>query len=95
MKRVELSRALATRPEILLLDEVIAGLNTVETEEMMRLIQKIRTEWKVTILMIEHVMKAIMGVSDRVIVLHHGEMIAQGIPWRSGTKPKVIRCIPG
>ena len=90
MKRVELSRALATRPEILLLDEVIAGLNPVETEDMMRLIQRIRTERDVTILMIEHVMKAIMGISDRVIVLHHGEMIAQGIPGEVVQNPKVI-----
>jgi branched-chain amino acid transport system ATP-binding protein len=80
IKRVELARALATQPEILLLDEVIAGLNPVETEAMMHLIQKIRGELKVSILMIEHVMKAIMGISDRVIVLHHGEMIAQGKP---------------
>ena len=90
MKRIELSRALATRPEILLLDEVIAGLNPVETEEMMQLIQKIRTELKITILMIEHVMKAIMGISDRVIVLHHGEMIAQGMPAEVVQNPKVI-----
>jgi branched-chain amino acid transport system ATP-binding protein len=90
IKRVELARALATRPEILLLDEVIAGLNPVETEEMMHLIQRIRTERNITILLIEHVMKAIMGVSDRVIVLHHGERIAQGVPREVVQDPKVI-----
>lgn len=90
IKRVELARALATQPEILLLDEVIAGLNPVETEEMMHLIQKIRAELKVSILMIEHVMRAIMGISDRVIVLHHGEMIAQGMPGEVVHNPKVI-----
>lgn len=90
IKRVELARALATRPDILLLDEVIAGLNPVETEEVMGLIQKIRAELKITVLMIEHVMKAIMGVSDRIIVLHHGEMIAQGRPGEVVQNPKVI-----
>jgi len=90
IKRVELARALATQPEMLLLDEVIAGLNPVETEEMMRLLQKIQTELKITIFMIEHVMKAIMGISDRVIVLHHGEMISQGMPGDVVQNPKVI-----
>lgn len=80
MKRVELARALATQPELLLLDEVMAGLNSVEIAEMMRLIERIRYEWGITVFMIEHVMKAIMGVSDRVIVLHHGEVIATGSP---------------
>lgn len=79
-KKVEIARALATKPEILLLDEAIAGLNPVETDQMVGLICQITDRMKVTILIIEHVMKAVMGVSDRVIVLHHGEKIADGIP---------------
>ncbi len=78
-KMLELARALSTRPSILLLDEVVAGLNPTETLEMVNLIQRIR-EGGITILVIEHVMKAIMGVSDRVIVLHYGKKIAEGVP---------------
>jgi len=80
MKRVDLARALATGPEVLLLDEVMAGLNPVEIGQMMTLIRRIRDKRRITILMIEHVMKAVMGVSDRVAVLHHGEKIAEGAP---------------
>lgn len=78
-KRVELARALATRPKVLLLDEIIAGLNSTETEEAMALVRKIRDQG-ITIIMIEHVMKAIMNICDRIIVLHHGEKIAEGTP---------------
>jgi branched-chain amino acid transport system ATP-binding protein len=78
-KRVELARSLATRPKLLLLDELIAGLNAVETEEAMALVRKIRKQG-ITIIMIEHVMKAIMNICDRIIVLHHGEKIAEGTP---------------
>jgi branched-chain amino acid transport system ATP-binding protein len=76
-KRLEVARALATEPEVLLLDELIAGLNATEAAEVMDLITKIRNRG-ITILMIEHVMKAIMSICDRVIVLHHGEKIAEG-----------------
>ena len=95
MKKVELARALATRPKILLLDEVIAGLNLVETEQMMNLIRQIRVQMKMTILMIEHVMKAVMGVSDRVIVLHHGEKIAEDLPQEVVQKEEVITAYLG
>ena len=79
-KRVELARVLATRPKLVLLDEVMAGLNPVETNRVMSLIRKMRDEKGITIFTIEHVMKAVMEVSDRVIVMHHGEKIAEGSP---------------
>jgi branched-chain amino acid transport system ATP-binding protein len=78
-KRLEVARALATKPDLLLLDEVMAGLNPTEVAEAMELIDRIRSRG-VTIFMIEHVMKAIMGVSDRIIVLHYGVKLAEGTP---------------
>jgi branched-chain amino acid transport system ATP-binding protein len=76
-KRVEVARALATKPELLLLDELMAGLNTTEISEAMELVKGIR-DTGITIFMVEHVMKAIMGVCERIMVLHHGEKIAEG-----------------
>ena len=76
-KRVELARALATKPELLLLDELMAGLNPAEVSESMELVTKIRDKG-ITIFMVEHVMKAIMGICERIMVLHHGEKIAEG-----------------
>jgi len=76
-KRTELARALATKPELLLLDELMAGLNPTEVSEAMELVKEIRDRG-VTIFMVEHVMKAIMGISGRIVVLHHGEKIAEG-----------------
>ena len=78
-KRLEVARALATEPELLLLDEVMAGLNPTEVAQAMELVKRIR-ERGLTILMIEHVMKAIMSICDRIVVLHHGEKIAEGSP---------------
>jgi branched-chain amino acid transport system ATP-binding protein len=78
-KRLELAKALALRPKLLLLDEVMAGLNAVEVDDVVRLIQKIR-ETGVSILVIEHVIKAIRSLSDRLMVLHHGQQIALGNP---------------
>jgi branched-chain amino acid transport system ATP-binding protein len=78
-KRVEVARALASEPELLLLDELMAGLNPAEVIESMKLVAGIRDRG-MTVFMIEHVMKAIMGVCDRIIVLHHGEKIAEGTP---------------
>jgi len=75
---LEIARALASGPKIILLDEVVAGLNPTETLHAMELIEKIRDEFGVTIFWIEHVMKAVMGVADRIMVLHHGEKIADG-----------------
>jgi branched-chain amino acid transport system ATP-binding protein len=78
-KRLEVARALATKPAILLLDEVMAGLTPTEVAEAMDLVRRIRDRG-VTIVMIEHVMKAIMSICDRIFVLHHGEKIAEGTP---------------
>ncbi len=78
-KRLELAKALAMRPKLLLLDEVMAGLNYVEIEEVIDIIKKVRDQG-VSIVVIEHVMKAIQSLSDRLLVLHHGQKIAEGKP---------------
>lgn len=87
-KRLEVARALATKPELLLLDELMAGLNHTEVAEAMELVTRIR-EQGITVFMIEHVMKAIMSVCDRIIVLHHGEKLAEGTP-REITASKTV-----
>ncbi|HUJ69351.1 MAG TPA: ABC transporter ATP-binding protein [Syntrophorhabdales bacterium] len=93
-KRLEVARALATRPEVMLLDEVIAGLNLTEAGEVMDLITRIRDRG-ITILMIEHVMKAIMSICNRIIVLHHGEKIAEGSPAEITSNETVIKIYLG
>ena len=93
-KRLEVARALATKPELLLLDELMAGLNPTEVAQAMELVTKIRGKG-ITIFMIEHVMKAIMGVCDRIMVLHHGEKIAEGTPQEIATSKKVIEVYLG
>ncbi len=93
-KRLEVARALATKPELLLLDELMAGLNQTEVAEEMQLISSIRTKG-ITIVMIEHVMKAIMSVCDRIIVLHHGKKIAEGTPQEITHSEKVIEVYLG
>ena len=93
-KRLELGRALATRPDLLLLDEVVAGLNPKETEEIIGIIKKISSQG-ITILMIAHVMKAVMALSDRVVVLHHGEKIAEGTPLEISRDKRVIEAYLG
>lgn len=93
-KRIEVARALATRPTLLLLDELMAGLNQTELMEAMDLVRKIQKKG-ITIVMIEHVMKAIMGICDRIIVLHHGQKIAEGTPQEVANSKKVIEVYLG
>jgi branched-chain amino acid transport system ATP-binding protein len=93
-KRVEVARALATKPELLLLDELMAGLNLAEVSEAMELVRKIR-DTGITIFMVEHVMKAIMGICERIIVLHHGEKIAEGTPQEIAANKQVIEIYLG
>jgi branched-chain amino acid transport system ATP-binding protein len=93
-KRVEVARALATKPELLLLDELMAGLNPTEVVQAMELVTRIRDEG-VTIFMIEHVMRAIMSVCDRIIVLHHGKKIAEGTPQEIATSKTVVEVYLG
>jgi branched-chain amino acid transport system ATP-binding protein len=93
-KRLEVARALATQPELLLLDELVAGLNATETAQAMELVTKIRDRG-ITILVIEHVMKAIMSICDRIMVLHHGEKIAEGTPQEITNNQTVIEVYLG
>ena len=94
-KRLELARALAMDPELLLLDEVMAGLNTTEINWIMDLIRKLNEKEGRTILVIEHVMKAIMGISHRIMVLHHGQKIAEGPPEQISNDENVISAYLG
>jgi branched-chain amino acid transport system ATP-binding protein len=93
-KRLEVARALATKPDLLMFDEVMAGLNSAEVAQAMELITKIRKKG-MTIFMIEHVMKAIMNVCDRIIVLHHGSKIAEGTPEKIATSRTVVEVYLG
>jgi branched-chain amino acid transport system ATP-binding protein len=93
-KRLEVARALATNPELLLLDEMMAGLNPAELSHAMELVARIRDKG-ITIIMIEHVMKAIMNVCERIMVLHHGEKIAEGTPQEIATSKTVIKVYLG
>ncbi len=88
-KRLEMARALATRPTLLLLDEVMAGLNPSEVNDVLGLLREIRARGT-TLLLIEHIMAAIMAISDRILVLHHGNLIAQGTPRQVAESPAVI-----
>ena len=93
-KRLEVARALATKPELLLLDELMAGLNSTEVAEAMELVARIRDKG-ITVFVIEHVMKAIMGICNRIMVLHHGEKIAEGTPQEIASSKTVIEVYLG
>lgn len=93
-KRLEIARALVTKPELLLIDEVMAGLNPSEANEAIMLIENIRDSG-ITIFMIEHVMRAIMGISDRIMVLHHGRTISEGSPEEVSRDKRVIEVYLG
>lgn len=94
-RRLEIARALATKPNILLLDEPAAGMNPRETKELTGLIYNIRTELDITIILIEHDMKLVMGISDHIIVLDHGEKIAEGSPGEVRKNSRVIEAYLG
>lgn len=94
-RKLEILRALATKPKVLLLDEPAAGLNHKETQDLMRTIQTLRKEFDLTILLIEHDMKLVMGICERIIVLDHGETIAQGNPREIQSNPLVIKAYLG
>jgi branched-chain amino acid transport system ATP-binding protein len=94
LKRLEIAKALATEPELLLLDEVVSGLTPTEVEELVGLIRRIRADGT-TLVMIEHVMQAVMALSDLIIVLHHGEKIFEGAPPAAAKDPRVVEAYLG
>ena len=93
-KRLEIARALATDPKLLLLDEVMAGLRPTEVDEMVKIIQGLRDRG-ITIFIIEHIMRAIMALSDRVVVIHFGQKISEGLPKEVASDEKVIKAYLG
>jgi len=94
-RRLEICRALATEPRLLLLDEPAAGMNPAESIELMKFIGRIRDEFGLTILLIEHQMRVVMGISERIVVLDHGIVISQGTPREVSRDPRVIAAYLG
>jgi branched-chain amino acid transport system ATP-binding protein len=94
-KRLEVARALATDPKLLLLDEVMAGLRPTETDRIVEVLRRLNRETGLTILLIEHVMRAVMALASRVLVLHHGAAIAEGTPKEVVREPAVVQSYLG
>lgn len=95
LRRVEIAKALATNPELLLLDEAAAGLNPAEQDELVEIVKKIRDELKITIIIVEHIMRTVMGISDKIVVLHNGRILKQGDPVAVSKDPQVIKAYLG
>jgi branched-chain amino acid transport system ATP-binding protein len=94
-KRLEVARALATRPTLLLLDEVMAGLRPTECDQIVAVFRELNRAEGLTILLIEHVMRAVMALAQQIVVLHHGEVIARGAPEQVVRDPAVLECYLG
>ena len=94
-KRLEVARALATRPKLLLLDEVMAGLRPTECDQIVAVFRELNRADGLTILLIEHVMRAVMALAQKIVVLHHGEVIARGAPQEVVRNPAVLECYLG